>query len=40
MILKKYNVEITETLQKILSIEAEDENEAHKKVSEMYKCGN
>lgn len=37
--MKKYDVEITEILQRIISIEAEDENEAHKKVSAMYKCG-
>jgi len=37
--LKKYKVEITETLQKIVHIDAENENEAHKRVSDMYKCG-
>lgn len=32
-----YKVEITETLQRIVNIEAESENEAHEIISNMYK---
>jgi len=36
--LKTFQVEITETLQKIVLIEAEDESEAFRKASNMYEC--
>ncbi len=34
--MKTFQVEITEILQKIILIDAEDENEAYVKVSDMY----
>lgn len=37
--MKKFKFEITETLQKTLFIEADDENEAYEKISNMYRCG-
>ncbi|SDP19971.1 DpnD/PcfM-like protein [Streptococcus sp. 45] len=38
--MKKFNVEIEEVLQKIVEIEASDENEALKLVSEQYRKEN
>lgn len=35
--MKKFTVEITETLQRQIEVEAEDENEAISKVEEMYR---
>ena len=35
--MKKYDVEITETLSRVLEIEAENENDAISKVKEMYR---
>lgn len=35
--MKKFTVEITETLQRQVEVEAEDDNEAISKVEEMYR---
>ena len=35
--MKKFTVEITETLQRQIEVEAEDENEAISKVEDMYR---
>lgn len=35
--MKKFTVEITETLQRQIEVEAEDDNEAISKVEEMYR---
>ena len=37
--MSKFNVEITETLQKIITVEAENEQEALWKVEDMWKNG-
>ena len=34
--MKVFKIEITETLQRIIEIEAKNEEEAHRKVKEMY----
>ena len=35
--MSKYKIEITETLQKVVEVEAASEREAEQKVKEMYK---
>ncbi|MDW5300712.1 MAG: DpnD/PcfM family protein [Sedimentibacter sp.] len=37
--MKKFEFDITETLQRKIVIMAEDENEAYTKISHMYKLG-
>lgn len=37
--MKNFKFEITETLQKTINIEAENENDAYKIISDMYKNG-
>ena len=37
--MSKYTIEITETLQKQILIEANSESEAFKKISNLYKIG-
>ena len=37
MLMDKYKIEITETLQQVVEVEAESEEEAMRKVMKMYK---